>query len=333
MSGGAKTVRIPRELLVPPDSWINTNVLLFVGSYCLALSSFLGYAAWDWPRWIVFICNFLALYVLGTVIHDATHGAAHRNRFVNEALGHGSAILQGFVYPVFKRVHIQHHAHVNDPENDPDHYVSTGGPLWLIPVRFFYHEVYFFKRRLWRKGKYDLLEWFISRSIAIATFTLAAATGYSDFLMNYWLPPAFIMGLLLGLFFDYLPHRPFVETARWQNARVYANPITNIFLLGQNYHLIHHLWPSIPWYKYQEAYHIAKPVLDARNCDQSLDIWRDPKNILNFLYDCFIGIRWNGHHDRTEETVSLKSVVEAEAETASNNVTEIGDRPATSEAA
>jgi hypothetical protein len=25
----------------------------------------------------------------------------------------------------------------------PDHFVSTGGPLWLIAVRFLYHEVSF----------------------------------------------------------------------------------------------------------------------------------------------------------------------------------------------
>ena len=58
-------------------------------------------------------------------------------------LGHGSALMLGFAFPVFTRVHLQHHAHVNDPENDPDHFVSTGGPLWMIAARFFYHEIFF----------------------------------------------------------------------------------------------------------------------------------------------------------------------------------------------
>jgi beta-carotene hydroxylase len=298
MAVAGKSASISHELLGAPAEFFNPNLLMFLGSVCLFITCFCGYAYWDWPRWLVFFLNFLSLYVLGTVIHDASHGSAHRNPFLNEALGHGSALLQGFVYPVFKRVHMQHHAHVNDPDNDPDHYVSTGGPLWLIPVRFFYHEVFFFKRQLWRKGKYDLLEWSLSRLVVVATFGLAFYFGLSDYILNYWLPPAFIMGLLLGLFFDYLPHRPFAETARWHNARVYPSPITNILLLGQNYHLIHHLWPTVPWYRYQTAYREARHLLDERGCKQTLDIWENRRQLASFLYDCVLGIRWGGHQAR-----------------------------------
>ncbi|MEO0942878.1 MAG: fatty acid desaturase [Cyanobacteria bacterium J06642_12] len=295
MTVAGKRKSIPRELVGAPDSLVNWNVILFLSSVCLFVCCFCGYSIWNWPRWIVFWLNFSALYVLGTVIHDASHGSAHKIRWVNEAMGHGSALLQGFVYPVFKWVHMEHHANVNDPENDPDHYVSTGGPLWLIPVRFFYHEVFFFKRQLWKKARYELLAWGLSRLLVVCTFALALRFGYTDYVLNYWLPPAFIMGLLLGLFFDYLPHRPFIETARWYNARVYPSFITNILLLGQNYHLIHHLWPTVPWYKYQAAYRAAKPILDEKGCDQSLDIWRNSKEVGSFLYDCVLGLRIGGH--------------------------------------
>jgi beta-carotene hydroxylase len=284
---------IPHELVGPPQSFFNPNLVMFLGSVILTASCFGGYAFWHWPGWAVFWLNFLSLYVLGTVIHDASHGVAHRNKLMNEALGHGSALLQGFVYPVFKRVHMEHHAHVNDPDNDPDHYVSTGGPLWLIAPRFFYHEVYFFRRGLWRKGKWDLLEWGLSRATVVITFVLAFQFGYSDYIMNYWLPPACIMGLLLGLFFDYLPHRPFHEQGRWNNARVYPGWLTNILLLGQNYHLVHHLWPTVPWYKYQTAYKEAKHLLDEKGCKQTLGIWQGTE-FWSFLYDALIGIRF--HH-------------------------------------
>lgn len=306
-----KRATIPRELLGPPQGWINPTVIMFLASVITAVCGFCGYSYWGWPRWLVFLSNFLSLYVLGTVIHDASHGAAHRVRWMNEALGHGSALMQGFVYPVFKRVHMEHHAHVNDPDNDPDHFVSTGGPLWLIAPRFFYHEVYFFKRQLWRKGRWDLLEWSLSRSVVVITFSLAIATGYTDYLMNYWLPPAFVMGLLLGLFFDYLPHRPFDRQDRWGNARVYPGWITNILLLGQNYHLIHHLWPSVPWYLYQPAYAHAKPYLDDHGCQQTLGIWQG-KEFWSFLYDVLIGIRWKAHATPTPPHPSETSSAEAD---------------------
>jgi beta-carotene hydroxylase len=94
-------------------------------------------------------------------------------------------------------------------------------------------------------------------------------------------------------FFDYLPHRPFQERNRWKNARVYPSPLLNWLIMGQNYHLIHHLWPSIPWYKYQGAYIATRPLLDQKGCEQSLGLLRG-KNFWDFLYDVFLGIRF--HH-------------------------------------
>ena len=83
--------------------------------------------------------------------------------WINQAMGHGSAILLGFSFQ-FYRVHLQHHIHVNHPKNDPDHSVSTFGPIWLIAQDFFIMK-YFSSKKLWRK--YELLQWGIERSIFI----------------------------------------------------------------------------------------------------------------------------------------------------------------------
>jgi beta-carotene hydroxylase len=291
MQQTGKALTVPLDLMGAPGAF-NPTLVLFFGSIILGLASTSGYWAWNWPHWCVFIANFVAMYVLGTVIHDASHGVAHRNRIINAAVGHVSAVLQGFVYPVFTRVHMQHHAHVNDPENDPDHFVSTGGPLWLIAVRFFYHEVFFFQRRLWRN--YELLEWAISRLILVLTLIAGYQFGFLSYMLGYWFVPAGIMGLALGLFFDYLPHRPFKETTRWKNARVYPGWFLNVMLLGQNYHLIHHLWPSIPWYNYQAAYYQMKPLLDEKGASQTLGLLQFP-DFGSFVYDIFLGIRFHSH--------------------------------------
>ena len=182
--------------------------------------------------------------------------------------------------------------HVNDPENDPDHFVSTGGPLWLIAARFFYHEIFFFKRRLWRK--FELWEWFFSRLVVFIIVRLSIYYGFVGYILNFWFSPALVVGIALGLFFDYLPHRPFQERDRWHNARVYPSPILNILICGQNYHLIHHLWPSIPWYNYKPAYEAMKPLLDVKGSPQSLGLLQG-KNFWSFLYDVFLGIRFHKH--------------------------------------
>ena len=156
MSEAKQPLTVPRELVGAPILGdINPNLLMFISSVAITVISSWGYSSHQWASWISFVLNFLALHMVGTVIHDACHGVAHRNKVVNAILGHGSAFMLFFSFPVFTRVHMQHHANVNDPENDPDHIVSTMGPLWLINARFLYHEVYFFQRKLWRK--YELL--------------------------------------------------------------------------------------------------------------------------------------------------------------------------------
>lgn len=241
--------------------------------------------------------NMLALHMVGTVIHDACHNVAHRNRVVNALLGHGSALMLCFSFPVFTRVHMQHHANVNDPENDPDHVVSTMGPLWLINARFLYHEIYFFQRRLWRK--HELWEWLAARLTLATILYFAYRSHVLGYVFNFWFVPLAIVGLALGLFFDYLPHRPFKERDRWKNARVYPNPILNWLIMGQNYHLVHHLWPSVPWYHYEQAYFATKPLLDAKGCSQSLGLLATSGDFFNFLYDVVLGVRLHGTHETT----------------------------------
>ena len=293
----AVTRRVPKRFL-NADGGMSPDLLIFFGAVSLVAISTAGYFVLDFPHWLCFALNTLALHLVGTVIHDASHNSAHENKIVNAALGHGSALMLGFTFPVFTRVHLQHHANVNDPENDPDHFVSTGGPLWLIAARFFYHEIYFFQRRLWKK--YELLEWFLSR-LTVAAFVYAACHyGFISYLFNYWFSPALVVGLALGLFFDYLPHRPFKATNRWQNARVYPSRLLNYLIMGQNYHLVHHLWPSIPWYKYKPAYEVMKPLLDEKESPQSLGLFKT-KDFLNFVYDLFIGIRFHSKADKSVE--------------------------------
>ncbi|CCH65889.1 Beta-carotene hydroxylase [Richelia intracellularis HM01] len=285
----------PKELLAPPGGF-NPTLLMFFGAVVIVMLSVCGYWVWQWPDWVCFTCNVLALHISGTVIHDACHQSAHRNHRVNIVLGHSSALMLAFAFPVFTRVHLQHHGNVNDPENDPDHYVSTGGPLWLIAVRFLYHEIFFFKRQLWHKG--ELIEWFASRLFVLTIVLVSIHYCFLSYILNFWFVPSLVVGITLGLFFDYLPHRPFMERNRWKNARVYASPILNILILGQNYHLIHHLWPSIPWYSYQSTYYLMKPLLDAKGSHQSLGLLRK-KDFLEFLYDIFLGIRF--HHQKPSQ--------------------------------
>ncbi len=306
MTAALKPRTIPPEFLLPPETFSPT-IWIFAAATSLLACGTLGQFLWSWPGWCSFLCSIIALHLAGTIIHEASHNAAHTNRIVNAALGHASALMLGFAFPVFTRVHLQHHANVNDPENDPDHFVSTGGPLWLIAARFFYHEIFFFRRQLWRK--YELLEWFLSRLYLVALIVTSIQFGFIHFVLNFWFVPALIVGITYGLFFDYFPHRPFKETARWRNARIYASPVLNVLILSQNYHLIHHLWPSIPWYRIQPSYFAVKHLLDERESPQTFGVFDDRKNFMGFLYDIFVGVQI----EAIEKPLTLEELTSSES--------------------
>ena len=274
--------------LEPPGP-LNITLGLFLGGYFLAALSIWQWYEANWPLPVLVGLAFLSLHMEGTVIHDACHNSAHPNRWINQFMGHGAAILLGFSFPVFTRVHLEHHKYVNHPQNDPDHIVSTFGPVWLIAPRFFYHEYFFFERKLWRK--YELIQWGIERSLFISIVLAGIKYDFMNVIYNLWFGPALMVGVTLGIFFDYLPHRPFISRNRWKNARVYPSRVMNWLIMGQNYHLVHHLWPSIPWFEYKPAYELTKPLLDSKGSPQRMGIFESRKDGLNFLYDIILGIR------------------------------------------
>jgi beta-carotene hydroxylase len=88
----------------------------------------------------------------------------------------------------------------------------------------------------------------------LAAIVLAAVTGTLETLAIVWLGPALIAVTVLALCFDFLPHYPYESKERYRDTRIYPGRLLNALLLGQNYHLIHHLWTTIPWYRYQRVF-------------------------------------------------------------------------------
>ena len=86
----------------------------------------------------------------------------------------------------------------------------------------------------------------------------------------------------------------------------------NILIMGQNYHLIHHLWPSIPWFEYKIAYEKTKPLLDSKGSPQRVGIFESKEDTYNFLYDLLLGIRSHakkrGRLRKTINLIPLKSL-------------------------
>ena len=200
-----------------------------------------------------------AVFVLFTVLHDASHYSISTHRWVNVAFGR---VAMFFVSPLisfksFAFIHIEHHRNTNDGEFDPDHFVSSA-PWWQLPVRFPAMDlpyIGFLVRNVRRRPRAEVLETATLMTLSLTVIVWAAVTGNLWTLAVIFLIPGRVAMFVLAWWFDWLPHHDLEDTQsenryRATRNRVGSEWILTPLLLSQNYHLVHHLHPSIPFHRY-----------------------------------------------------------------------------------
>ncbi len=260
------TPAVPRRWIGAPESAWNPTLSLAAG-IALAWGALVGGAVTDRiDPWLSVVGLALCYYAVFTVLHESMHGVAHRDRTINLWLGRVAGFALLLPHPLFRAAHLAHHSHTNDPERDPDLMVSFR-PAWLRPVWFLLTPGYY----RWLVYRGGLLRDASARREAIATeagivavLAGSVATGHGAALLELWVGPAALAILWLAFAFDLLPHHPHTTRDRYYDTRVYPGRLLNGLLLGQNYHLVHHLWTTIPWYRYERAYRDVEADLRAR---------------------------------------------------------------------
>ena len=263
-------VKLDRGWIGAPDAaaWANPTVWLFVAASGLLALGSLGYLTGALPAAIAVPANTLAIFWSFTVMHEGVHRVAHRDPRWNDALARISALPLTFTFPMFRAVHNEHHAHTNDVARDPDFIVARSprwaAPLWFVGVIVEYR-IHFYGRRLWR-SQADLVEGIAMDALIVLVLGGAWLSGAMPTLFVVWIGPALVAVLLLAFPFDFLPHWPYDTAERYFDTRIYPGRVLNAVLLGQNYHLIHHLWTTIPWYRYRAVFAQIGGELAANGC-------------------------------------------------------------------
>ena len=255
-----------------PTFWVLglDGALLAVGTY--------GYVSGRWPGWVTVVVHAVAIYLGFTVLHESVHRLAHRNRLVNDAVGWVTGLPLTVTQPTFRVVHLSHHAKTNRPGDDPD-FVVGRGPWWYRPISFisplWEYRLYFYGRRAW-KNRAELAAQLGLDAAVVLVVAAAVVTGTFGLLAVLWIVPALLAVGLLGFAFDYLPHRPQDSTERYLDTRAYRSAVLNVVLLGQNYHLVHHAWVTVPWFRYQPVFEAVRGDLEAVGARTRRGAWREP---------------------------------------------------------
>lgn len=249
-----------------------TIALTVIAIAVYASSSFAAYNGNLSIAWSIFI-NTIMAYLLFTPMHEASHlnisGNNKSMRWINELVGWMSSIPLFSPYYVFKVIHFRHHAFTNDPEKDPDHWLASKNWFSLLFHSVTIFPVYIikgiqlllFEDKIVEKVKRDLRIGLINLFFLILLFiTMGFLIGWG-LVFKLWVLPAALAQVLLAFSFDWLPHHPHQEKGRYQNTRIMDISGLSILLLGQNYHLIHHLYPRIPFYDYKKTYSNIKDEL------------------------------------------------------------------------
>lgn len=240
--------------------------LLFFVSTGLALAGII-------PLWLGALGNTVFIYALYTVVHEAVHAniSSRRKdlRWIDQLAGIIACVPLWLNYHQHRRQHMAHHAHTNE-DQDPDIYARGGFVGWVflrLPVALlgYFNPVQQYRDcRRFNCTRREYAYTFISFVAYAALVIGLVAMGYAREVLVLWFVPWWIGQTVMLTFFTWTPHHDHHETGRYRNTRVSLFPFANILLQGQNYHLIHHMMPAIPYYRYKPVFDELRPVLEAK---------------------------------------------------------------------
>ncbi len=215
--------------------------------------------------------------------HELVHGHPTRHRWFNKALGF-APLAVWFPYTLYMESHLRHHndAHLTLPDVDPEtHYVSDA--VWQRSGRLM-RALFVHRKRFWgrcvfgpamaigavvhqaieqvRSGNFRYLRmWAVH--IAMLVIMLAAIERYTIIPAWYYLLVVAYPGLSLAMVRSYYEHRA-ADDCKHRIAINEASWPMRLLYLNNNYHLVHHDLPLLPWYLLAKVYKADRDAYIAR---------------------------------------------------------------------
>jgi fatty acid desaturase/flavin-dependent dehydrogenase len=250
--------RVPCPPKTVPLLAFPTVGIYLSGLAVFAVSATAAVAGWA-PVWAAIAVNAGVSYVMLTVVHEAVHRSISTAGWVNALFGRLAWVFVSpmFSFPSFVFIHMTHHRYTNDRTMDPDAF-ATDLRWWQLPFRWaladaFY--VMYYLRRLRSRPARELAETTVMFSLCATVVAAAWVSGNLWTLAVVVVIPQRVGLLAMAWAFDWLPHHRLSDTPdsnryRTTWARVGMEWLLTPLMLSQNYHVVHHLYPWVPWYRY-----------------------------------------------------------------------------------
>ena len=202
--------------------------------------------------------------------HSHLSGGRRNLLWLDSLVGQISVIPLAQSHAVLKATHMKHHAHTNDPENDPD-YFHGNAKSWIeaaINVNIAYNadgpalktiekhseEDPKFREAIESGALWGLLFFFAQIILAII-YPL-------ETLLLWWIPKR-VASSYLGIVFSYFPHSG-LGKGRYTDTRFWTNKMPRFLNHSMQIHTMHHMYPRSWHYDEAKAIEALKPFMIER---------------------------------------------------------------------
>ncbi len=261
-----------------PALWIATATLITLVPH--PVLRFAGYAIMG-----------VAIHAMAVLTHEASHLSMFRSKFLDRWVGFlmGAPLtVSGTAYRV---LHAYHHKYTRD-QGDPDEFNNATKNRFLLSVLFYswlvvgtpLYLIHVFLTAMIRGSSRDRFDVLVEYALLAGIFAGVYATfkhyGRTDILLHCWAFPM-IIAMIFANVRSWAEHTQTIPgDLLTQTRTVTSNRVVSFLMCNLNYHLEHHLCPSIPWYNLPAMHKLMQDEYRRRNSF----IYT---SYLRFLYDAF----------------------------------------------
>lgn len=266
LQGIVSSPSFARITSLPVLAW--QEILLIAGCYVALIASSGLYLSGSMPYLPAMVINTLAIYAIFTPLHDATHGSLSSHRGLNDVLGTIAAfpLVPGFTTQLYRYLHMEHHRHTGVPVADPDE-VTVGTRMPIRFMAWMFLDIYWFSwylRHITERPVKEVVGALLSISVFIAWHVIWLASPFAlEFVLLWLIPQRLGITLMLYLFAG-IQHPKGVHQAErpFQATRMFkGGAFSRWGMLSQAQHLMHHLFPAVPYYRYNAMWRLAEPAM------------------------------------------------------------------------
>ena len=293
-------IEVLKELSKKSDLKGLQHILVFFG--LLIVTGILAYITWG-TWWSVFwFLVYGNIYSFSNPLwHETGHKTAFKSKFLNEFFYYISSFMSNFEPIRWRYTHFVHHGNTYSTENPFDHEIEYGNDLKKTPKRLIVNIIPFLDLVFIKKHiSFEIFQHafgiktkvmkecipenaqakvILSSRIYVVVWSLIAL---SSILASSWMP---ILYFLLPHFYGKTLHKlvAFTQHAglarnikdhRFSTREMHLNPILSFLYWKMEYHLTHHMFPTVPSYNLDKLHHHIKDQLPKTN-NGLIDAYRE----------------------------------------------------------